>query len=48
MNQITEDVKKIIIQSHDDEYTLEELLAQCQGENPHEEFFAEPVEREEV
>lgn len=28
--------------------TLEELLSQCTGENPHEEFFSEPMGREEI
>lgn len=46
--QITDDGHRIILQPVEDEFTLEELLAQCEGENPHKEFFAEPMGREEL
>ncbi|WP_106495182.1 AbrB/MazE/SpoVT family DNA-binding domain-containing protein [Lentibacillus sp. Marseille-P4043] len=28
--------------------TLDDLLAQCDGENPYEEFFSEPIGKEEL
>lgn len=28
--------------------TLEDLLAQCEGKNPHEEFFSKPAGKEEL
>lgn len=46
--QITDDGRGIIIKPVEDEFTLEELLAQCEGEYPHGEFFAEPMGKEEI
>lgn len=47
--RITEDGDRIIIKPvEDNEFTLEELLAQCEGENPHSELFGEPMGREEI
>jgi len=46
--QITDDERRIILKPKDDEFTLEELLAQCEGENPHSEFFAEPMGKEDI
>ncbi|QKY71165.1 AbrB/MazE/SpoVT family DNA-binding domain-containing protein [Lentibacillus sp. CBA3610] len=42
------DEKGIFIEPADDEPTLEDLLAQCEGGNPHEEFFSRPMGREEI
>lgn len=46
--KIMEDGQGIILKPVEDEFTLDELLAQCTGENPHDEFFAEPMGREEI
>lgn len=47
--QVTDDGEQIILKRvENEEYTLEELLAQCEGENPHPEYFAAPMGREEI
>lgn len=46
--QITDDGEQIILKPVENEFTLEELLAQCEGENPHSEFFSEPMGKEEL
>lgn len=46
--RLLEDGNRIILQPVEDEFTLEELLAQCEGENPHKEYFSEPVGKEEI
>lgn len=46
--EISDDGEKIIIKPVENEFTLEELLAQCEGGNPHKELFSEPVGREEI
>lgn len=46
--QVTDDGERIILNPVENEFTLEELLAQCEGENPHSEFFSEPIGREKL
>ncbi|WP_235588578.1 AbrB/MazE/SpoVT family DNA-binding domain-containing protein [Sporosarcina koreensis] len=46
--EISDDGERIIIRPVENEFTLEELLAQCEGGNPHQEFFSEPAGREEI
>lgn len=46
--RIIEDEDRIVLEPVEDEFTLEELLAKCEGENPHKEFFAEPMGKEEI
>jgi len=46
--QVTEDGERIILKPVENDFTLEELLAQCEGENPHSEFFGEPMGKEEL
>ncbi|MGG0669089.1 AbrB/MazE/SpoVT family DNA-binding domain-containing protein [Lederbergia citrisecunda] len=46
--EISDDGERIIIRPVENEFTLEELLAQCEGGNPHKEFFNEPAGREEI
>jgi len=38
----------ILLKPVESKPTLEELLAQCEGENPHPEYFAIPMGREEI
>ncbi len=45
---ISEDGKNIILTPVDASYTLDELLSQCIGENPHPEYFSEPAGKEEL
>lgn len=45
---ITKKDKKVIIEPVEDNPTLDELLAKCVGKNPNEEFFSEPMGREEI
>lgn len=46
--RLSEDGKRIIIEPVKDEPTLDELLARCVGDNPHDEFFSDSVGREEI
>jgi len=46
--RIMDDGQGILLKPENNEYTLEELLAQCEGENPHSEFFSEPMGKEEI
>lgn len=46
--QIKEDGSRIVIEPIKEEYTLEQLIAQCEGDNPHTEIFAEPIGKEEI
>lgn len=39
---------KIIIERAKKKPTLDDLLAKCVGENPHPEYFSEPMGREEI
>ncbi|GAB4074580.1 AbrB/MazE/SpoVT family DNA-binding domain-containing protein [Barrientosiimonas marina] len=46
--QVSDDGEKIIIQPVENEFTLEELLEQCEGDNPHEELFSDSSGKEEL
>ncbi len=46
--QVSDDGEKIIIRPVENEITLEELLAQCVGDNPHKEIFGDSVGKEEI
>lgn len=45
---VIEGTNEIIIRPANDKPTLDELLSQCAGENPHEEFFSQPIGREDI
>lgn len=44
--EIQDEEDRIFLKPINHEYTLDELLAQCKGENPHGEYFSEPVGKE--
>lgn len=46
--QVFDDGEKIIIKPIQDEFTLDELLVECEGNNPHQELFSDSVGNEEV
>lgn len=46
--QVTEDGQRIILKPVEHGFTLEELLAQCEEENFHSEYFNEPMGKEEI
>ena len=46
--EIQDDEQGILLKPVNHEYTLDELLAQCEGENPHGEYFSEPMGKEEI
>ncbi len=46
--QVFDDGENIIIKPIQDEFTLDELLAQCEGNNPHQELFSDSVGKEEI
>lgn len=46
--QVSDDGEGILIKPVENEFTLEELLAQCEGDNPHNEFFSDSVGKEEL
>ena len=46
--EIQDDERGILLKPVNHEYTLDELLAQCEGENPHGEYFSEPIGREDI
>lgn len=46
--EVSEDGENIIIRPVTNEVTLEELLAQCVGDNPHDEFFSDTAGKEEI
>lgn len=46
--QVSDDGESILIKPIENEITLEALLLQCEGSNPHEEIFSDSVGREEI
>lgn len=46
--QVLDDGENIVIKPIKDEFTLKELLAQCEDDNPNKEFFSDSVGREEI
>lgn len=46
--QVLDDGEKIILKPVKNDFTLDELLAQCKGNNPHKEQFSDTVGKEDL